>query len=133
MSPVRVALPWLLAAACVSCTTEDVCGVSAELSWPVVYEKDDFLGQWTHTATLEDAGGTAAVVGTRTEPVEVRWFFYEDFLLADVGIETVEPVVAFGVEGHYTKGTFRSGTECLVDDPRPWYERSHARIDWSTD
>lgn len=127
-----VAIGLILGLSSIGCeSSAEVCRVAAPLSRIVLYEKDDFLGRWEHTAIVEDPGGSTAEVGAMTAPREVEWLFYEDRLVATEGVDPDAPVVAFAIEGHYTEGTFANGDVCIVSDERSWYERTHARIDWS--
>jgi len=114
-----------------ACDSEDVCRTEAALSRVVLYEKDELLGSWEHTAIVRDPGGSTAAVGATSPAERVRWIFSEELLVATRPVVPLDPVAAFRVEGHYTQGAFSDGSLCIASWDGPWDSETHARIDWS--
>ncbi len=91
-------------------------------------DKLDFLGGWEHVATIERSTDPAIVPGSETPPRLGAWEIHEDHLY----LRDATHFLAFPIERHLTTGFDTDGYGCVADDPRPWFERRHMRVDWFT-
>lgn len=117
---------------------------------PGALSKDTLTGEWRWLDTVVDVPyGTAATFdGAQSELERITWRIEEDLLLgvraydridgADPEGDAETPVIAYRILKHFDiRRAYdpRTGEESNVieeNTERPWYERTHLRVDWST-
>ncbi len=114
---------------------------------PGLIDKDVFEGEWFMRRTVIDVPYDAGYtfIGETEEVIRIRWDIQENHLVAlrahplIAGTTDAAPIAVFEIEDHvdvnreYNSSTGEQSNVIVENtEDNMWYERSHLRVDWST-